>query len=148
MSPLFLFPIVNCCISYQLWKASFGKDPAGTVEMKMSRTPAPHIEPFHSSGRQGSIFFVEQDELLLGSHRCVLQHPLQLQQIIHIKGIWASGCYCSIIYLIQYCIGEYTCKYFRPHNLIWRPLCTLRNSNKIDLVNYTDSCGFTQQRGL
>lgn len=38
--------------------------------------------------------------------------------------------------------------YFRPHNLICRPLCTLRNSNKIDLVNYTDSCGFTQQRVL
>jgi len=45
----------------------------------MSRTPAPHVEPFHSSGRERPILLMEQDELLLGSDRSVLQHPLQLQ---------------------------------------------------------------------
>lgn len=48
----------------------------------MSRTPAPHVEPFHGSGRERPILLMEQDELLLGSDRGVLQHPLQLQQVI------------------------------------------------------------------
>ena len=68
----------------------------------MSRTPAPHVEPFHSSGRERPILLMEQDELLLGSDRGVLQHPLQLQHVIHTKGMGVSGIYCSSISLTEY----------------------------------------------
>lgn len=45
----------------------------------MSRAPAPHVEPFHSSARKGTILLVQKDQLLLGSNCCVLQHPFQLK---------------------------------------------------------------------
>lgn len=75
-------PATEVGVSYQLGQASSGEDPARTVQVKVSRTPAPHVEPFHSSGRERPILLMEQDELLLGSDRGVLQHPLQLQQVI------------------------------------------------------------------
>lgn len=75
-------PASEAGISYQLGQASSGKDSTWTMEMKMTRTPAPHVEPFHSSGRERPILFMKQDQLLLGSDCSVLQHPFQLQQVI------------------------------------------------------------------
>lgn len=94
-------------VSHQLWQASFGKHSSWAVDMKMCRTPAPHIEPFHSSGWERSILLMEQNQLLLGSDRCVLQHPLQLEEIIYTKGVEASGTCCSVINLMRCSILEY-----------------------------------------
>lgn len=46
----------------------------------MARAPASHVEPLHCAGRPWTVLFVQQDQLLLGTHGCVLQHPLQLEE--------------------------------------------------------------------
>lgn len=74
-------PATKSGISYQLGQTPLGEDPAWAVDVEVSRTPAPHVEPLHSPGRERPILLVEQDQLLLGSHCGVLQHPLQLQQL-------------------------------------------------------------------
>lgn len=80
-------------IPYQLGQTPFGEDSAWAVDVEVSRTPAPHVEPLHGAGREGPILLVEQDQLFLGSHCRVLQHPLQLQQIwAHKEKAISPGC--------------------------------------------------------
>jgi len=102
----------------------------------MSRTPAPHIEPFHSSGRERSILLMEQNQLLLGSDRCVLQHPLQLQEVIYTKGMEVSGTYCSTVNLMRCSILEYI--YARAN------ACLTPNLN-VQIATHTQD-GFSQPR--
>lgn len=78
-------PVTQAGISYQLGQASFGEDSAWTVQVEVTRTPAAHVEPLHGAGRERPILLVEQDQLLLRSHRRALQHLLQLQRITHTK---------------------------------------------------------------
>lgn len=126
-------PATKAGISHQLGQASFGKDSARTAEMKMSGTPAPHVEPFHSSGRERPILLMEQDKLLLGSDRGVLQHPLQLQHIDTPKE-WGCQVFTAIYNRIWYCeihiyiyIYGHTYIHLTPIPIwICRQLCTLR----------------------
>lgn len=60
----FLFFFLKCTKMYQLGGATSGEDPAGTLQVEMTRAPAAHVEPLHGSGRTGSVFSVQQDELL------------------------------------------------------------------------------------
>lgn len=44
----------------------------------MARTPTPHVEPLYGAGGRWALLLVQQDQLLLGTHGCALQHLLQL----------------------------------------------------------------------
>lgn len=47
--------------------------------MEVSGDPAPHVEPVHGSSGWGAVLSVQQHQLLLGTDRTSLQHPLQLK---------------------------------------------------------------------
>lgn len=55
--------------SYQFGKAPLREDPSGTGKVEVSGDPAPHVEPVYGSFGRGSVFSVQQHQLLLGPHR-------------------------------------------------------------------------------
>lgn len=48
--------------------------------MEVSGDPASHVEPVHGSSGWGAVLSVQQHQLLLGTDRTSLQHPLQLKE--------------------------------------------------------------------
>lgn len=46
--------------------------------MQVPRAPAAHVEPLHCARGTWALLAVQQDQLLEGAHRRVLQHLLQL----------------------------------------------------------------------
>lgn len=46
--------------------------------MEVSGDPAAHVKPVHRALGRGAVFFVQQHQLLLGSHGTSFQHALQL----------------------------------------------------------------------
>lgn len=67
------------CCPHQFCGASARKKAAGTAQVQVPRTPAAHVEPLHGACRARALLTMQQDQLLEGAHRCVLQHLLQLQ---------------------------------------------------------------------
>lgn len=65
---------------HQLGQAPLREDTAWATEVQVARAPASHVEPLHCAGGAWTLFFVQQDQLLLGSHSCALQHLLQLEE--------------------------------------------------------------------
>lgn len=65
--------------SYYFTLAAPGKDPAGTLEVQMTRAPASHVEPLNRPGGARPILSVQEDQLLQCPNCCVLQHLLQLE---------------------------------------------------------------------
>lgn len=65
---------------HQLGHAPPRENAAGTAEVQVARAPAPHVEPLHGARRCWPLLPVQQDQLLLGTHGCALQHPLQLRE--------------------------------------------------------------------
>jgi hypothetical protein len=67
--------------SHQFGQAPPGEDTAWAAEVQVARAPAPHVQPLHSVGWCWALLPVQQDQLLLGTHSCALQHPLQLGRV-------------------------------------------------------------------
>lgn len=57
---------------YQFGQAPLGEHPAGAGQVQVPGDPAAHVEPVHSALGGWAILAVQQDQLLLGSHRTSL----------------------------------------------------------------------------
>lgn len=75
---------------HQLGQAPPGEDAAWAAEVQVARAPAPHVQPLHGAGGRRALLPVQQDQLLLSTHSCALQHPLQLKGRAHVSASRAS----------------------------------------------------------
>lgn len=64
---------------HQLGQASPREDAARAAEVQVAGAPATHVQPLHGARGSRPVLPVQQDQLLLGTHGCALQHPLQLR---------------------------------------------------------------------
>lgn len=64
---------------HQFGGASAREEAAGTAQVQVPGTPTAHVKPLHGACRARALLTMQQDQLLEGAHRCVLQHLLQLQ---------------------------------------------------------------------